>query len=186
VGYLLGAEQTIVVPGADQAEQDGPPAGAALAADLQERLREWADKELPLRIQQAERSAVCCGDGIYTLAWGPAKDSPAAPTSEQIKASAQARLDASLLEGRKVQLAIVETGQTPSDELCQALWDGKTTAEQHALLYALWMHGCVDAPGRRRARAQHRAGPAWLRQVCQAGQQPGRRRHRGDRVRGST
>jgi len=80
------------------------------------------------------------------LLWPTGKDTPAAPTSEQIKASAQARLDASLLEGRKVQLAIVETGQTPSDELCQSLWDRKTTAEQHALLYAQWMHGCVDAP----------------------------------------
>ncbi|MFD3452775.1 hypothetical protein ACFWVC_11370 [Streptomyces sp. NPDC058691] len=74
LGYLLGAEQTIVVPEADQAEQDDPPAGAAHAADVQERLRAWADKELwPLRVQQAERCAVRCGDGVYTLAWEPAK-----------------------------------------------------------------------------------------------------------------
>ncbi|MFF3358803.1 hypothetical protein ACFYWN_40830 [Streptomyces sp. NPDC002917] len=41
---------------------------------MQERLRTWADKELwPLRIQQAERWAVRCGDAVYTLAWEPAK-----------------------------------------------------------------------------------------------------------------
>ncbi|WP_127357254.1 hypothetical protein [Actinacidiphila soli] len=74
LGYLLGAEQTIVVPGADHAGNDKPSGGAAQAADLQERLRAWADKELwPLRIQQAERCAVRCGDGVFTLAWEPAK-----------------------------------------------------------------------------------------------------------------
>jgi hypothetical protein len=74
LGYLLGAEQTIVVPGADHAGHGEPAAGAAEAADLQERLRAWADKELwPLRIQQAERCAVRCGDGVFTLAWEPAK-----------------------------------------------------------------------------------------------------------------
>ncbi|WP_406515640.1 hypothetical protein OH809_25275 [Streptomyces sp. NBC_00873] len=89
LGYLLGAEQTIVVPGAEHAEHhhgsagadragrdegDDPPPGAVQAADVQERLRAWADKELwPLRIQQAERCAVRCGDAVYTLAWEPAK-----------------------------------------------------------------------------------------------------------------
>ncbi|MGW1027921.1 hypothetical protein ACWD4J_30265 [Streptomyces sp. NPDC002577] len=74
LGYLLGAEQTIVVPGADDAEQEEPPPGAVAAADLQERLRAWADKELwPLRVQQAERCAVRSGDGVFTLAWEPAK-----------------------------------------------------------------------------------------------------------------
>lgn len=71
LGYLLGAEQTIVVPGAEQGE---PTPEDLAAADLQEKLRTWADKELlPLRIQQAERGAVRCGDGVYTLAWEPAK-----------------------------------------------------------------------------------------------------------------
>ncbi|MFE7246035.1 hypothetical protein [Streptomyces sp. NPDC057580] len=75
LGYLLGSEQSIVVPGAEHAADDDPPAGAAEAADLQERLRAWGEKELlPLRIQQAERSAVRGGDGIYTLAWDPAKE----------------------------------------------------------------------------------------------------------------
>ncbi|MFF4504809.1 hypothetical protein [Streptomyces sp. NPDC001401] len=74
LGYLLGAEQTIVVPGADHADQDKPPADALLAADLQARLRDWAEKELlSLRIQQAERCSVRCGDGVYTLAWEPSK-----------------------------------------------------------------------------------------------------------------
>ncbi|WP_127357250.1 hypothetical protein [Actinacidiphila soli] len=75
---------------------------------------------------------------------------PAAPTheqiSEQIRASADARAQASLLEGRKAQLAILETGQTPSDELCQALWDRKTKAEQQDLWWANWLTGCSSAP----------------------------------------
>ncbi|MDX2849330.1 hypothetical protein PV342_12845 [Streptomyces sp. PA03-3a] len=74
LGYLLGAQQTIAVPGADHAEQDEPTTEDLAAADLQDKLRAWADKELlPLRIQQAERCAVRCGDGVYTLAWEPAK-----------------------------------------------------------------------------------------------------------------
>jgi hypothetical protein len=74
LGYLLGAEQTIVVPGAEHADQGTPNADVLVAADVQERLRTWADKELlPLRIQQAERCAVRCGDGVYTLAWEPSK-----------------------------------------------------------------------------------------------------------------
>ncbi|MFD7769832.1 hypothetical protein [Streptomyces sp. NPDC059787] len=76
LSYLLGSEQTIVVPGAEHADKAGEKATseALAAADLQERLRTWADKELlPLRIQQAERCAVRCGDGLYTLAWEPSK-----------------------------------------------------------------------------------------------------------------
>jgi hypothetical protein len=100
LGYLLASAQSIGLPGAEHAEDDQPPAGAAEAAAMQERLCDWADKEqLPQRIQQTERSTVCSGDDIHTLAWGPAKATPPAPTAEQIKASAQARLDASLLEG---------------------------------------------------------------------------------------
>jgi Phage portal protein, SPP1 Gp6-like. len=76
LSYLLGAEQTIVVPGAERPDQAGeqPTPAAKAAADLQDKLRSWADKELlPLRIQQAERCAVRSGDGIYTLAWEPSK-----------------------------------------------------------------------------------------------------------------
>jgi hypothetical protein len=74
LSYLLGPEQTIVVPGADHAEQDKATAEDRAAADLQDKLRAWADKELlALRIQQAERCAVRSGDGVYTLAWEPSK-----------------------------------------------------------------------------------------------------------------
>lgn len=76
----------------------------------------------------------------------PAKDAPPAPISEQIKASAQAHEDTSLLDGRKAQLAILNLGETPSKELCQGLWDRKTTAEQHAMDPYMWMTGCKDAP----------------------------------------
>ncbi|WP_405668942.1 hypothetical protein [Streptomyces sp. NBC_00055] len=75
---------------------------------------------------------------------------PAAPTheqiSEQIKASAQAHEDTSLLDGRKAQLAILNLGQTPGKELCQGLWDRKTTAQQQAMDPYMWMTGCVEAP----------------------------------------
>ncbi|MEU3620455.1 hypothetical protein ABZ725_50615 [Streptomyces sp. NPDC006872] len=76
LGYLLGTEQTIVVPGAEHPGRadEKPSPGAKAAADLQDRLRSWADKELlPLRVQQAERCAVRSGDGVYTLAWEPSK-----------------------------------------------------------------------------------------------------------------
>jgi hypothetical protein len=74
LGYLLGSEQTIVVPGAEHADDEQPPAGAQEAAEAQQRLREWAEKELlTLRMQQTERSAVRCGDAVYTLAWEPSK-----------------------------------------------------------------------------------------------------------------
>lgn len=73
LGYLLGSDQTITVPGA---EQIGAEAGDAQgqAAAVQERLRAWAETELlPLRLQQAERTAILLGDAVYSLAWDPAK-----------------------------------------------------------------------------------------------------------------
>ncbi|WP_435279736.1 hypothetical protein [Streptomyces sp. 1222.5] len=75
LSYLLGPEQTIVVPGAEQADDGEEPTPEAVAAtELQDRLRTWAEKELlALRVQQAERCAVRCGDGVYTLAWEPTK-----------------------------------------------------------------------------------------------------------------
>ncbi len=73
LGYLLGSEQTIIVPGAEQAAGEEPE-GHAEAAAVQERLRAWAEKELlPLRLQQAERTALLLGDSVYSLAWDPAK-----------------------------------------------------------------------------------------------------------------
>ncbi|GAA3002544.1 hypothetical protein GCM10020229_13260 [Kitasatospora albolonga] len=77
LGYMLGSEQTIVVPGAEHSEDEAPPTGTVAALSVQSRLREWAEKELlPLRIQQAERSAVRCGDTVHTLAWEPSKGRP--------------------------------------------------------------------------------------------------------------
>ncbi|WP_316521192.1 hypothetical protein [Kitasatospora brasiliensis] len=78
LGYLLGPSQSIVVPGAE-GEGDGAQAvpHAALARDVQDRLRGWARRELlPMRMQQCERSAVRYGDGVYTLAWDAAAGRP--------------------------------------------------------------------------------------------------------------
>ncbi|MCZ4098276.1 hypothetical protein [Streptomyces sp. H39-C1] len=73
LGYLLGSEQTITVAGAEHADDD-PTNEAAMALAVQDKLRAWAEKELlPLRIQQAERTAILLGDAVYSLAWDPAK-----------------------------------------------------------------------------------------------------------------
>ncbi|THA38147.1 hypothetical protein [Streptomyces sp. A1547] len=73
LGYLLGADQTITVPGAEQISPEASD-GQAQAAAVQERLRVWAETELlPLRLQQAERTAILLGDAVYSLAWDPAK-----------------------------------------------------------------------------------------------------------------
>ncbi|MFJ9420695.1 hypothetical protein [Streptomyces sp. NPDC101249] len=78
--HLIGREQTITVDGAEEAEpSDGktPTADAVHAADVQEKLRDWARKELfSLRLQQNERKAVREGDGVYTVAWDRAKKRP--------------------------------------------------------------------------------------------------------------
>lgn len=78
--HMLGREQTITVTGAEDAEPaDGstPPPEAVHAADVQERLRDWARKELfSLRLQQNERKTVREGDGVYTLAWDAGKQRP--------------------------------------------------------------------------------------------------------------
>ncbi|MFD0112549.1 hypothetical protein ACFVZL_24410 [Streptomyces sp. NPDC058320] len=72
VGCLLGAEQTVIVPGTEHAQDDDAASEAKAAAEARQRLGEWADKELlALRMQQAERGAVRSGDGVYTLAWEP-------------------------------------------------------------------------------------------------------------------
>ncbi|WP_431770905.1 hypothetical protein [Streptomyces cucumeris] len=77
LGYLLGSEQKVAVEGAEHADQDTPTPGAAEAAAIQKRLREWADKELlTFRVQQAERAAVLLGDSVMVLAWNPEKQRP--------------------------------------------------------------------------------------------------------------
>ncbi|MEW9521789.1 hypothetical protein [Streptomyces tubercidicus] len=76
MSHVLGREQTITVPGAEN-EDGEPDADEAMAARVQELLRDWAkDELLPMRIQQAERKAVSLGDGVYRLAWEPGKNRP--------------------------------------------------------------------------------------------------------------
>ncbi|MET8571771.1 hypothetical protein [Streptomyces sp. NPDC004783] len=73
LAHVLGREQQITVPGAESTDGDTDPA-AAMAERVQTLLRDWAEDELlPMRIQQTERKAVALGDGVYRLAWDPAK-----------------------------------------------------------------------------------------------------------------
>ncbi|MCW7991463.1 hypothetical protein XF35_41270, partial [Streptomyces platensis subsp. clarensis] len=75
LAHVLGDEQTIVVPGAEQtAAQDEPGTDRAMAERVQTLLRAWAvDELLAMRVMQTERKAVTYGDGVYLLAWDPAK-----------------------------------------------------------------------------------------------------------------
>jgi hypothetical protein len=71
MSHVLGREQTITVPGAEDPDSD---TDTALAERVQTLLRDWAEDELlPMRVQQTERKAVALGDGVYRLAWDPAK-----------------------------------------------------------------------------------------------------------------
>ncbi|MFF9287522.1 hypothetical protein [Streptomyces griseosporeus] len=76
MSHVLGREQTIIVPGAEtDAEQPTPE--QAMAARIQEQLRDWAeDEQLPMRIQQCERKSVSLGDGVYRMAWDPGRMRP--------------------------------------------------------------------------------------------------------------
>jgi hypothetical protein len=68
--HVLGEEQTITVPGAEQAGGDTSTPDAETAERVQTLLREWADEELlPMRLLQTERKAVSLGDGVYLLHW---------------------------------------------------------------------------------------------------------------------
>ncbi|PCG85452.1 hypothetical protein CIB93_13940 [Streptomyces sp. WZ.A104] len=74
LAHLLGRSQQIVVPGAEHVSHEDAGPEATEAADLQARLRQWAEAELlPLRMQAAERKAVLLGDGLYLLAWDAEK-----------------------------------------------------------------------------------------------------------------
>ncbi|MCA1223465.1 hypothetical protein [Streptomyces sp. 8L] len=76
MAHVLGAEQTITIPGADH-DGEKPDADEVMAARVQELLRTWADDEqFPMRLQQCERKAVALGDGVYRLAWDPGKQRP--------------------------------------------------------------------------------------------------------------
>lgn len=68
--HVLGEEQTITVPGAENAGGDQSTPEAETAERVQTLLREWADEELlPMRLLQTERKAVSLGDGVYLLHW---------------------------------------------------------------------------------------------------------------------
>ncbi|MGW1027925.1 hypothetical protein ACWD4J_30285 [Streptomyces sp. NPDC002577] len=92
-------------------------------------------------------AALVCALTASTLL-SACSNTPKPPTSEEIKASAQARVDASLKAGREAREIAVDSAYTPSDELCQAVWDRKTKTEQQALSQSIWMHGCADAPAK--------------------------------------
>ncbi|MFK0106410.1 hypothetical protein [Streptomyces sp. NPDC091217] len=66
------------------------------------------------------------------------------PTSDQIKASAQARLDASTEAGRVARANLKATAKTPGEETCQAAWDNLLPTERRPLLHGTWMQACVD------------------------------------------
>ncbi|MFF6844647.1 hypothetical protein ACFY8X_38655 [Streptomyces tanashiensis] len=73
LAHLLGREQRIVVPGAEHADGE-ESAEAAAAARVEQLLTTWAkDELLTMRVVQCERKAVSLGDGVYLLAWDPAK-----------------------------------------------------------------------------------------------------------------
>ncbi|WP_406515646.1 hypothetical protein OH809_25305 [Streptomyces sp. NBC_00873] len=73
---------------------------------------------------------------------------PAAPTheqiSEQIKASAQAQLDASVEAGRYARANLRATAKTPDDESCRAAWDNLLDSERKGLQYGTWLQACAE------------------------------------------
>jgi hypothetical protein len=74
VAHVMGREQHITVPGADQATGDGAATEAAAAERVQSLLRDWAENELlTMRMLQCERKAVSLGDGVYLLYWDAGK-----------------------------------------------------------------------------------------------------------------
>lgn len=74
---VLGREQHITVPGAEQDTAGSTDLDAAMALRVQELLQEWAEDELlAMRMQQCERNAVALGDGVYRMAWEPGKARP--------------------------------------------------------------------------------------------------------------
>lgn len=77
---LLGEEQGVVVPGAEDF-QDGEDAAndaeTAAAKEMEDWIRQWGDDErLPLKVIETERNAVNLGDGLYTLGWSGKKNRP--------------------------------------------------------------------------------------------------------------
>jgi hypothetical protein len=93
-------------------------------------------------------AAVVCAVVVAStiLLWPTSDEAPAAPTSDQIRASAQARLDTSLKAGRAAGANIRALGNAPDDEQCRAAWDNLLDSEQRGLRYAMWMLGCAATP----------------------------------------
>ncbi|MGW2739113.1 hypothetical protein ACWC4D_33550 [Streptomyces sp. NPDC001288] len=76
MSHVLGREQTITVHGAET-DSEQPTPEEAMAARIQDKLRDWAeDEQLAMRIQQCERKSVSLGDGVYRLAWDPGRMRP--------------------------------------------------------------------------------------------------------------
>jgi hypothetical protein len=82
--------------------------------------------------------------GVIPLLAGCSSSAPAEPTSEQIKASAQARLDASRDAARVARANLKATGKTPDETQCQAAWDNLLDSEQKELRRTMWMIGCSE------------------------------------------
>lgn len=82
--HLLGKEQSIRVPGAEDfdpesatSQGESAPEEAQAAYERQQYLRDWAiDERLPLKMMEAEKRAVGLGDGVYLLAWSTSKNRP--------------------------------------------------------------------------------------------------------------
>ncbi len=88
-------------------------------------------------------AAAATAGGILLLA-GCSSSAPTAPTSDQVKASAQARLDASTEAGRAARANLQATAKTPGEETCQAAWDNMLPSERKPVLHGTWMGACED------------------------------------------
>lgn len=85
---LLGDKQDIMVPGADEFNEDTKQATsenkqevdqteARRASGLQDDLRKWAEKErFKLKLVETERNAIKLADGVYALGWDDKKKRP--------------------------------------------------------------------------------------------------------------
>ncbi|MEU3340440.1 hypothetical protein [Streptomyces sp. NPDC006668] len=89
-------------------------------------------------------AAAAVTTGVILLLAGCSSAAPAVPTSEQVKASAQARLDASRDAGRVARANLKAVGKTPDETQCQAAWDNLLDSEQKTLRRTMWMIGCAE------------------------------------------
>lgn len=73
---LLGEDQSIVVAGADEKDEDGKPTDSR-AAQVQDWLDEWANLEqLRLRLYEQEHDSIGLGDAGLILGWDAEKQRP--------------------------------------------------------------------------------------------------------------